>query len=466
MPGGLTGSSITVSPADTTVYSVAVNDGTGCVDTAYVTVYAKEIPASSFTVTPANACLGTSQTVTYTGNAPAGATYNWFGFAGATVQNGTGQGPYSILFNSAGRFVIQLQVTNNGCSSGITSLPDTVFAPVTAAFAVSDSVVCQGANITATFTGSAPNTATAAWGWGGGTVQSGTGLGPFTVQYNRTGIVSLTVKNGVCSSTANSKLITVVPVPVAAFTPDITAGCLPVTVTFTNQTQSGNAYKWHFGDGDSATAVNPVHTYNAVGVYTVTLTAASQNKCFDTLGKTNLIQVKAVPVADFTLNPGFNNPLELHLATFAFSNSSQNAGLYKWDFGDGDSSRLTSPSHKYRYAGNYIVTLYAMNDIGCTDTAVRAYVMVLPDKALDIPNAFSPNGDGINDRWDIAGLMGSTDCEVEVFNRWGQKVYASTHGYASPWDGKFNGKPVPVASYYYVIKTATRSYNGWVAVIR
>lgn len=465
MPGSLTGSSITVSPADTTIYSVAAIDANGCTDTAYVTVNAKENPTSSFTITPANVCLGTPQTVTYTGNAPATATYNWFGFAGATVLSGSGQGPYTILFNNTDSTVLQLQVTDNGCTSGITARPDTVFAPVTAAFSMSALELCSGSTLTVTFTGTTANGATATWGWGGGAVQTGSGFGPYTVQYNQTGIISLSVKNGACQSTV-SNVITVIAQPEVAFTPDITAGCLPLTVTFTNQSKSGSSYQWSFGDGNTSNSSSPVHTYNATGVYTVTLIASSQNKCFDTLVKTNLVQVKDPPEADFTVTPGVNDPQELHLADFAFSNSSQKANSYKWDFGDGDSSALTNPSHQYHAPGNYSVTLYAINDIGCVDTAVKEYLMVLPDKVLDIPNAFSPNGDGVNDRWEIAGLKNSTDCEVTIFNRWGQKIYSSSRGYASPWDGNYNGKPVPLASYYYVIKTATHTYTGWVALIR
>jgi gliding motility-associated-like protein len=155
----------------------------------------------------------------------------------------------------------------------------------------------------------------------------------------------------------------------------------------------------------------------------------------------------------------------LHLANFGFVNNTYGANTYKWDFGDGSSSALVNASHQYQYPGNYKVTLHAVNDIGCEDTAVRQFLMVIPDKVLIVPNVFSPNGDGINDKWEIAGLRGVTNCTVEIFNRWGQEVYNS-HGYNNPWDGTWKGKPVPVATYYYVIKTVTRNYNGWVAIIK
>jgi gliding motility-associated-like protein len=326
-------------------------------------------------------------------------------------------------------------------------------------------LICAGSIITATYTGSGAGYATATWGWGGGTVQTGSGFGPYTVKYDRSGIMSLTVRDGACVSVARSKVINVIPDPVAAFTPDAAAGCVPFAVTFNNQSQNTDAWKWSFGDGTTSTSQNPSYTYNNTGVYTVTLIASSQGKCYDTLVQTNLINVKTYPVAAFTVTPVENVPIELHDARFTFANGTYGAASYKWDFGDGDSSSIANASHQYQYPGNYTVTLHVFNDIGCEDTAVRKFLMIIPDKVLIIPNVFSPNGDGTNDKWDIAGLRGVTNCTVEIFNRWGQLVYNSRN-YSEPWDGTWKGKPVPVATYYYVIKTVTRNYNGWVAVIR
>lgn len=465
MPGTLNGANVSVSPAATTTYTVTAKDNFGCNLTASVPVTVKPVPTSTFTISPSGVCLGTPQTITYIGNAPNTATYNWFGFAGATVQSGSGQGPYSILFNNAGNYTLQLQVENNGCTSTITTRKDTVSSPVTASFTVSEDEVCAGTTITATFTGSSANTATATWSWGGGAIQSGSGFGPYNVQYNRSGIISLTVKDGACVSVANSKVIDVIPVPIAAFTADALKGCAPFAVTFINQSQNYSDWKWRFGNGDSSTDANPVYTYNDVGRYTVTLITSSQNKCFDTLVQTDYIEVKAMPKAAFTATPVENVPVELHLAAFSFTNASDYSNTYKWHFGDRDSSALINPQHRYLYPGDYTVILEAINDIGCRDTAMRQFFKVIPDKVLEIPNAFSPNGDGANDTWEIAGLRGAADCRVEIFNRWGERLY-STQGYFNPWDGSWKGKPVPVATYYYVIKTATRSYNGWLAVIR
>jgi gliding motility-associated-like protein len=88
-------------------------------------------------------------------------------------------------------------------------------------------------------------------------------------------------------------------------------------------------------------------------------------------------------------------------------------------------------------------------------------------KALHIPNAFSPNGDGIHDRWEIKYLNTYPGAAVEVYNRYGQLVYRSA-GYSQSWDGTFNGNPLPVGTYYYIInpKNGRSQMSGYVDIIR
>ena len=83
------------------------------------------------------------------------------------------------------------------------------------------------------------------------------------------------------------------------------------------------------------------------------------------------------------------------------------------------------------------------------------------------PNAFSPNGDGINDTWNINGLKSFGGCTVFIYTRWGQLVYKS-RGYAKPWDGSANGRELPFGVYYYVInlKNNIPPISGFVTIIR
>jgi gliding motility-associated-like protein len=127
---------------------------------------------------------------------------------------------------------------------------------------------------------------------------------------------------------------------------------------------------------------------------------------------------------------------------------------------DNDSSLFPrcTPSTDMNY--RIVVT----DNYGCT-AQDDIFVKVL--KLPEIPNVFTPNNDGINDTWQIKSLAGYADCDVEIFNRYGQLVYRST-GYNKPWDGTVNGKPVPAATYYYIInlKFGLKPFSGFVDIVR
>ena len=93
-------------------------------------------------------------------------------------------------------------------------------------------------------------------------------------------------------------------------------------------------------------------------------------------------------------------------------------------------------------------------------------VTLLP--GLQIPNGFTPNGDGANDVWEISALtQGYPECRVEIFNRWGGLVFSSV-GYFTPWDGKLDSKELPTATYYYMIylEPGSDPVTGPVTIIR
>ncbi|MPR33319.1 T9SS type B sorting domain-containing protein [Salmonirosea aquatica] len=107
---------------------------------------------------------------------------------------------------------------------------------------------------------------------------------------------------------------------------------------------------------------------------------------------------------------------------------------------------LAQPIASPEQTTTYLLRVTAAN--GCfSESEIR--IVVLPP--VKIPNGFTPNGDGTNDTWEIENSSAYTDCEVTVFNRWGNTVYASK-GYHNDWDGRINNEELPNATYYYVIK--------------
>jgi gliding motility-associated-like protein len=91
------------------------------------------------------------------------------------------------------------------------------------------------------------------------------------------------------------------------------------------------------------------------------------------------------------------------------------------------------------------------------------------DYLINIPNVFSPNGDGVHDRWDILNISSFyPNAEVDVYNKWGSRVFKSAPGYPEPWDGTRNGQQLPVATYYYVIdlKNGVKPFVNSVTILR
>ena len=110
---------------------------------------------------------------------------------------------------------------------------------------------------------------------------------------------------------------------------------------------------------------------------------------------------------------------------------------------------------------------YTLTVATSTCGASTSSVFVRVYQQVSIPNTFTPNGDGVNDYWDIKNLDTYPESIIQVFNRYGQVVYQS-NGYAKPWDGASNGTSLPAGTYYYIIdlKNGTPKLSGWVLIAR
>ena len=120
---------------------------------------------------------------------------------------------------------------------------------------------------------------------------------------------------------------------------------------------------------------------------------------------------------------------------------------------------IASPDNDITY------TLHVNSTTSCGIDSSSVFVKVY--KKITIPNTFSPNGDGINDYWQIDALITYPESTMQVFDRYGQQVYRS-EGYSTPWDGRYNGQPLPAGTYYYVLdlKNNTPKISGWVLIVR
>jgi gliding motility-associated-like protein len=135
-----------------------------------------------------------------------------------------------------------------------------------------------------------------------------------------------------------------------------------------------------------------------------------------------------------------------------------------WQFGDGTVSREQNPVKRYNAIGDFYITLFATDSVGCTDSIVRGPFRV-KESWLDIPNVFTPNGDGINDRW-LVPYNGPERYRLAVLDRWGQTVHTANSP-NQPWDGRLgNGENAADGVYYYVLEIGSKLYKGSLTLIR
>ncbi|TDH25627.1 PKD domain-containing protein [Segetibacter sp. 3557_3] len=319
-----------------------------------------------FNATPVAGCapLVVNFTDQSTGNPT---SWFWdFGNGGTSIQKNP-----SITYFAPGSYSVKLVVKNAGSADSIvrTGLINVNLPPVVN-FGGSITTGCSPLPVQFTDSSVATSGNIVSWSWDFGDGGSSTQQNPLHV-YRGSGNFTVTLK--VTNSIGCEKLfsrtsyIRLLPTPTAAFTHTITQGCRPpATVTFNNTSQNSGAssFFWDFGDGSTSTLRSPVHSYANTGVYSVKLIATNPNGCSDTIVKTNLITVQFAK-ADFTVSGTCEG------STATFTNTSLPGSVSaKWDFGDGTTSNVVSPTKIYTRVGTYQVKL--VNDFGsCLDSIVK-----------------------------------------------------------------------------------------------
>ena len=220
-------------------------------------------------------------------------------------------------------------------------------------------------------------------------------------------------------------------------------GCEPYTIHFENTSQYGDYFFWDFGDGDTSNAQSPTHTYGT-GQYNFRYIVSTQYGCKDSLVYEDLVTVYSSPVAQFSwepMNPTVMHP-EVTFNNLTIPQSDQNR--YYWEIQyDRDNNisyhTLTDVNPTFEWetdgsdiSGNYIVRLIAMtenlgpsgNVVQCRDTIENSILMV--NDFLQFPNAVTPNGDGVNDKFIIRNLiegLGYPNNSLAIYDRWGKRIF-------------------------------------------
>ncbi|MES2565266.1 MAG: gliding motility-associated C-terminal domain-containing protein [Bacteroidota bacterium] len=348
-----TATDYTVSACSAGIYTMTAKDpNNSCVATSTVEVFPNPGPP---TVTISSTallidCNNATQSATVTSNQNANVNYSWSIPPASTSANNS-----QATFNASGTYSCIVSNTLTGCTATVDvvvttnqTIPTINNATVTCYYAsgIGGSALTTATNVSFSWSTS-----------GSGTIIGGSTSTP-TVNSSGIYVVLVTDYNNGCTNTGT---ITVIGNPVnAMFSANPTSGTAPLDVTFTDQSSGVNTYSWNFGDlsNNLSSSMNPGHTYNSVGMYTV--------------------------------------------------------------------------------------ELIGTNGI-CNDTAY-AYIEVLENSSIIVPNVFTPNGDGANDVFKIVSV-GMKDLSCDIFNRWGTKVHS-----LSSINDSWNGGDNSAGTYFFILK--------------
>ncbi|HPB26575.1 MAG TPA: gliding motility-associated C-terminal domain-containing protein, partial [Bacteroidales bacterium] len=256
-------------------------------------------------------------------------------------------------------------------------------------------------------------------------------------------------------------------------------GCYPLDVQFSfvpNGLVDTNSLHWNFDDpsttNDISNLTEPGYTYTDKGHYVVTLYGVSIYGC--NLVAYDTVIVRPGPVADFTTHPeaGETNDPRIY-----FYDQSIDAVSWQWNFGNPQSgndnfSDLQNPSHNYTDSGTFYVQLIVANEFNCLDSVAKP-IRIYESYAFFVPNAFTPDGDGINEGFRGKGVgIDENSFEMYIYDRWGKLMFKTNDLY-SEWDGinYNNGADCEMGVYVWLIsfreKTGLRhDLKGFVTLVR
>ncbi|MES2780527.1 MAG: PKD domain-containing protein [Bacteroidota bacterium] len=241
--------------------------------------------------------------------------------------------------------------------------------------------------------------------------------------------------------------------PEIDFTFDPPQGCSPLTVKFTNTSLYADTFEWTFDDGQKSTLKDPEITFRYPGKYGAFLRGTGPGG-IGQVRKDAIIEVFALPRANF-----YATPLNLVLpnSTVSLVDLSSDAVAWKWRISLDGRTYFTDSSRESGYTfpdeGKYSVTLIAMSKDGCLHSLTRPeLVHVIKGGKLYVGSAFTPNNDGVNDKFKPY-LQGVLDDEYlfEVYDRWGSLVF-STNDKNGSWDGTFAGQPSTTGVFVWIVK--------------
>lgn len=423
----------------------------GCIDSVSTSVVIYPKPRAAFS-TGANVCEDQYAKLTDASSVVSGsiATWNW-NYGDNTQDTYNHVVDFSKLYTQPGTYVVKLSViSDKGCISNDTSRSLTVQPLPVAAFDLPAGVCMPEGKAVFTNRSSVAGNGTLSYEWNFGDGSAASAAASPTHTYIVKGTYNVILKatsSYGCATSVSKPLSDFYDQPVAAFTVVPETLCQGTDNQFTDASIATGStitgWNWSFADGTQSTQRNPAKQYAYDGHYTVRLTVTNAVGCTSPVFEKEVV-VYVQPVID--AGPSFTVP-QGTLITFNPRANDSAKVTFLWDpAADLNNASLLRPTYVAMEDKVFTVTATGMEG-GCTATD-NITVKVL--KPVKVPSAFTPNGDGVNDTWEITNLDAYPGCTVAVFNRYGQQVYSSA-GYPVSWKGTTGGKVLPVGTYYYII---------------
>ncbi len=399
-----------------------------------------------FTLPPGlNSCAPASVSVTDS-SASFGSIINWWWDFGDGTSF-SGQTPPPHAYAVPGYYTIKLNIeANNGCISDTFRRKITVGSIPQAGFKSSPPVICANYEAILSDASSVEYGTINQWTWnfnsGAEQIQTADSFiaktfpeGPEQIQ--------LTVKTiEGCISEPFTKSLNITPKPATSISAQDACYGDPVLLSAATMTPDIPIKQWYWvtGDGWKDSSANISHFYPRGGVYTPTVFAINEAGCSsDTVTTTVTIYQTQAKLGRDTI-VAFGQPLQLYAT---------GGQLYQWSPSQGlNDPNIPDPVAILNNNIQYIVKAYTTFGCPTYDTIqIKAY----KGPEIYVPNAFSPDNNGINDRFHPVAVGMSTISYFEVFNRLGQKVFSSP-SVGQGWDGNFQGKPQPLGTYVWIIQ--------------
>ena len=446
------------------VYDVSLsvyNSVTGCESSIeefeWVSVFAQ--PEADFDVSQSSGCAPLN--LSFDNLSTNANQYNWF-VNSVQVSN---DNDLSYTF-SEGSYNVMLQALSDvACaiddyeSIQIQSLPE-VIADFDVNYSCNEGMAVQIQNNSQSF-------ASSSWSFGDGFVSN---EDVFSHEYANEGeyVIELVVENPLSCNLIDLEAVsvTVAPPPDVSFGVVATEDCEEGFVEFENTTilsayDAASNWEWDFGNGASNSAFESSYTYGQEGTYSVELTIDTELGCEGSFSEQILIDFLQIPLSQFSysIDTCFNNVV--------FTNESESADYYNWNFGNMNISDEENPVVELLPGNTLDVTLTVSNDF-CYNSISDVIEFSLEGIYEDIviPNVFTPNGDYQNDVMLISGIK---DCErsvLRIFNRWGEEVFYSIYPDEDQWEGLHKSEKVAEGVYFYVLEMEYDQITGTVTILR